>query len=71
MEKQYFIVNGSFDNFNKVIDGYIYLLDIFKFTTVEVDFKLTTFGNIVMLVAKIFIAYGCWQTISAFYKFRK
>ena len=71
MEKQYFIVNGSFDNFNKVIDGYIYLWDIFKFTTVKVEFKLTTFGNIILFIAKVFIAYGCWQTISAFYKFRK
>lgn len=70
MEEQYFVV-GTFVGFDKVVLGYFTLLDIANWINEELPFELTPTGKIIFLIGRVFIAYGIWQTIYAFYKFRK
>lgn len=71
MDKPYFVIDGKMNGFGTVLNGYLYIIDIFDFTKIDINFKLNSIGYTIMFIAKIFIAYGCWQTISAFFKFRK
>ena len=73
MEQPYFIFDIHFNGFGEVIKGYLSLLDIFNMTKLSdnVDFGLTPLGYIILFGSKIFISYGIWQTIYAFFKYRK
>lgn len=71
MEQPYFVFDISFSNYGEVIKGYLSLLDIFNLTGLKISFKLTTWGYILLFVAKILISYGIWQTIYAFFRYRK
>ena len=71
---QFFVINWTFDGFGEVLKDYIKLLDFFNLSTIEDNnawISLTPVGVILLFVARIFIAYGCWQTIYAFYKYSK
>lgn len=70
-EVQYFIIDFKFYNFDKVVEGYICLLDIFNLSSIPQPMQLTISGRIMLFVAKIFIAFGSWQTIYAFYKYKR
>lgn len=73
MENSIFVFDIHFNGYGKVIKGYLSLLDVFNITGInnEVSFELTTLGYIILFVAKVFITYGAWQTIYAFFRFRK
>ena len=71
MQQQYFVIDWSFRGFSEVFEGYLSLLDIFNLIGDRPEFELTSIGKGMMLFFKILIAYGEWQTIYAFYKFRK
>ena len=73
MEQPYYVFDIHFNGFGEVVKGYLSLLDIFNMTNLsdKVDFRLTPLGYIILFGAKIFISYGIWQTIYAFYKYRK
>lgn len=73
MEQPYFVVDIHFNGFEEVVKGYLRLLDVFNLTGLsgKVEFELSTFGYIILFAAKVLIAYGCWQTIYAFYKYKK
>ena len=68
---QYFVIDFRFQNFDKVLEGYLSLLDIFNISNVAQPMQLTIWGKILLFIAKILIAYGSWQTIYAFYKFKR
>lgn len=70
-DTQYFIIDFKFNNFGKVLEGYLSLLDIFNLSNVEQPMKLTICGKFLLFIAKIVIAYGSWQTIYAFYKYKR
>ena len=70
-EHQIFVIDFKFNNFNKVCDGFLYLIDIFNLSEIQSPFKLNTLGKYLLLFSRIVIAYGVWQTIYAFYKYRK
>jgi hypothetical protein len=71
MQQQYFVIDWSFRGFGEVFEGYLSLLDIFNLIGDRPEFELTSIGKGMMLLFKILIAYGEWQTIYAFYKYRK
>lgn len=71
MQEQFFVIDWSFRGFGEVFEGYLSLLDIFNLIGDRPDFELTSVGKGMMLLAKIVIAYGEWQTIYAFYKYKK
>lgn len=71
MQEQFFVIDWSFRGFGEVFEGYLSLLDIFNLIGERPVFELTSVGKGLMLIAKIFIAYGEWQTIYAFYKYKK
>lgn len=71
LEKPFFIVDWKFNNFGNVSEGYLSLLDIFNLSNVNMDFQPTILGKYIIFLSKIFIAYGIYQTIYAFYKYRK
>lgn len=68
---QYFVIDFRFHNFDKVLEGYMSLLDIFNISNIDQPMQLTIWGKILLFIAKILIAYGSWQTIYAFYKFKR
>lgn len=71
MQQQYFVIDWHFSGFGDVFVGYLSLLDIFNLIGDKPDFSLTPFGKLLMFMCKILIAYGEWQTIYAFYKYKK
>ena len=73
MESPFFIFDIYFKGYGEVLKGYLSLLDIFNLTGIsnDVSFELTTLGYIILFVAKIFITFGVWQTIYAFFRYRK
>lgn len=71
MQQQYFVIDWHFRGFGDVFVGYISLLDIFNLIGDKPEFALTPLGKFFMFLSKIMIAYGEWQTIYAFYKYRK
>lgn len=71
MQQQYFFIDWHFKGFGDVFVGYLSLLDIFNLIGDKPEFALTPLGKFLMFLSKIMIAYGEWQTIYAFYKYRK
>ena len=69
-ETQYFIIDFRFHNFGEVLEGYLSLLDIFNLSSTPQPMQLNIYGRILLFFAKIAIAYGSWQTIYAFYKYK-
>ena len=72
----FFVINWTFDGFGEVLKEYIGLIDIFGLSEIgETESSkwnsLTPFGISLLFIARIFIVYGCWQTIYAFYKYQK
>ena len=72
----FFVINWTFDGFGEVLREYIGLIDIFGLSEIgETEAtkwcSLTPFGISLLFIARIFIVYGCWQTIYAFYKYQK
>ena len=70
-ETQYFIIDFRFHNFGEVLEGYLSLLDIFNLSSTPQPMQLNIYGRILLFFAKIAIAYGSWQTIYAFYKYKR
>lgn len=64
----FFVVDWKFNDFGKVFSNYLYLLDIFNVFEQKNYASLNPFGQLLYFIAKIFIAYGSWQTVYAFYK---
>ena len=73
MESPYFVFDIHFTDFGEVVKGYMSLLDVFNLTGINsiISFELTTWGYIILFVSKILITYGFWQTIYAFFRYRK
>ncbi len=73
METPYFVFDIHFNDFGEVVKGYISMLDVFNLTGIndKIAFGLTTWGYIILFVSKVLITYGFWQTIYAFFKYRK
>lgn len=73
METPYFVFDIHFDDFGEVVKGYMSLLDVFNLTGIndKIAFELTTWGYILLFVSKVLITYGFWQTIYAFFRYRK
>lgn len=73
----FFCIDWTFSGFSDVLREYIRLLDVFGITNLEdkkginSETALNGIGTALLFVARIFISYGCWQTIYAFYKFQK
>lgn len=73
MEQPYFVLDLHFNGFGEVIKGYLSLLDVFNLTGISntIKFDLTVWGYIFLFFAKVLISYGFWQTIYAFFRYRK
>ena len=71
MQIPLFVIDWRFTNFDEVFKGYLNILNIISFNREIVDFKLTALGEGIFLLSKIFIAYGIYQTVSAFRKYGK
>lgn len=71
MEQQFFVIDFRFRGFDQVLLGYISLLDIAGWSNSSDLFKLTSIGKIILFISKLFITYGIWQTIYAFYKYKR
>lgn len=69
----YFVIDIHFNGFGDVVKGYLRLLDVFNLTGIanNVFEELTTWGYIQLFVSKIVITFGFWQTIYAFFRYRK
>lgn len=76
-EKQFFVIDWTFVGFGDVLLEYIRLIDVFGLTNFndnvnkDCGLSLNSLGTALLFVARIFIIYGCWQTIYAFYKYQK
>ena len=70
-DTRYFIIDFKFQNFDEVLKGYLSLLDIFKLSGVTQPMNLNIWGELLLFIAKIVVAYGSWQTIYAFYKYKR
>ena len=70
-ENQFFVFDLKFRGFWEVCLGFFSLLDIFDLADTGIKLELTPAGKCMFFVGRIFIAYGIWQTIYAFYKFKK
>ena len=72
-QKKFFVFDIHFTDFGEVVKGYMSLLDVFNLTGINsiISFELTTWGYIILFVSKILITYGFWQTIYAFFRYRK
>lgn len=70
-DNPFFVFDLKFRGFWEVCLGFFSLLDIFDLADNGVKLDLTPAGRCMLLVGRIFITYGIWQTIYAFYKFRK
>ena len=73
MEHPYFVLDLHFNGFGEVFKGYLSLLDVFNLTGISntVKFDLTVWGYLFLFFAKVLITYGFWQTIYAFFRYRK
>ena len=71
MQQPFFEIDWHFNGFGEVLVGYLSLLDIFNLIGNSTMFELTPIGKLLMFLFKIIIAYGEWQTIYAFYKYKK
>lgn len=71
MQQQFFVIDFRFNGFGEVLVGFFSLLDVFNLIGDKPAFELTNLGKILMFLSKILIAYGEWQTIYAFYKYKK
>ena len=71
MQQPFFEIDWHFNGFGEVLVGYLSLLDIFNLIGSSTMFELTPIGKLLMFLFKIIIAYGEWQTIYAFYKYKK
>ena len=73
MEEPFFVFDPQFDGFGEVVKGYLSLLDIFNLTNLsdKISFKLSPCGYLLLFFFKVLITYGCWQTIYAFFKYKK
>lgn len=69
--KPVFVIDWKFNNFRIVSEGYLSLIDIFNLSGSNFDFQTNTLGKYITFFARIFIAYGIYQTIYAFYKYKK
>lgn len=69
--KPVFVVDWRFNNFKMVSEGYLSLVDIFNLSEANFDFQTNIFGKYIIFFARVFIAYGIYQTIYAFYKYKK
>ena len=67
----YFIIDFKFHDFDQVVEGYLSLLDIFGLSSIPQPMQLNIYGKILLFIAKITIAFGSWQTIYAFYKYKR
>lgn len=67
----YFVIDFKFHNFGEVLEGYLSLLDIFNLSSTPQPMQLNIYGRMLLFLAKIAIAYGSWQTIYAFYKYKR
>lgn len=70
-ETPYFVVDFQFRDFGEVLEGYLSLLDIFNLSSTPQPMQLNIYGRILLFLSKIAIAYGSWQTIYAFYKYKR
>lgn len=70
-DTRYFIIDFKFHDFDRVVEGYLSLLDIFGLSSITQPMRLNLWGKILLFIAKIAIAFGSWQTIYAFYKYRR
>lgn len=66
--EQIFVVDWEFYGFGEVFTNYLRILDIFGLVEYKNDISLNPLGHFLYYIAKIFIAYGSWQTVYAFYK---
>lgn len=71
MEESFFIIDFKFRGFDQVLLGFISLLDIAGWSDSTKLFNLTPIGKVILFFAKLFITYGIWQTLYAFYKYKK
>ncbi len=73
MEEPFFAFDPQFEGFGEVVKGYLCLLDIFNLTNLsdKISFKLSPCGYLLLFFFKVIIMYGCWQTIYAFFKYKK
>lgn len=69
--KPVFIVNYRFENFKVVSEGYLSLIDVFNLSGTNFEFQTNTLGKYIIFFARVFIVYGIYQTIYAFYKYKK
>lgn len=70
-EQQLFIFDWRFTNYGEVWKGYLKVLNILNISGKIEDVNLTAIGETLLLLSKIFISYGIYQTISAFRKYGK
>ena len=66
-----FVVDWKFHNFKIVSEGYLNLIDIFELSKGDYIFPTNVIGKYIIFIARIFIVYGIYQTIYAFYKYKK
>lgn len=66
--EQIFVIDWQFNGFGEVFTNYLKLLDIFGLVEYKNEISLNPLGHFLYFIAKIFIAYGSWQTVYAFYK---
>ena len=71
METPYFVVEFHFKNFGQVLLGFISIIDVTDWTDTKDLFDLTPTGKVILFFAKLAVSYGIWQTIYAFYKFKR
>ena len=73
MEQPFFYFDLHLNGFSEVVKGYLSLLDVFNLTGLsdDIKFNLSIWGYILLLIGKTLITYGFWQTIYAFYRYRK
>ena len=48
---QYFVIDFRFHNFDKVLEGYMSLLDIFNISNIDQPMQLTIWGKILLFIA--------------------
>lgn len=70
-EKQIFELGLNFYGFGEIWKKYLDVLNVLNFRTKLNDVELNAIGETLFLIAKIFIAYGMYQTVSAFRKYSK
>lgn len=61
----------SWSSFGEVWKSYMQVLDVLNFNNELKNFEFNAIGTILFFLSKIFIAYGVYQTISAFRKYGK